>query len=74
MKNNKTNDQNIVNQVSILPLPILSAEKFADAVGLPIGVVEAQLDRRQLPVLKIGKRRFINMELLRQTCLSGFNP
>ena len=51
-------------------LPILSAEKFADAVGLPIGVVEAQMDRRLLPVSRIGKRRFVNLELLRKKCIS----
>jgi hypothetical protein len=49
---------------------ILTAEKFAETVGLPVGVVEAQLDRRALPVLKIGKRRFVNMEALRQRALS----
>jgi hypothetical protein len=51
-------------------LPILSAEKFADAVGIPIGVVEAQMDRRLLPVSRIGKRRFVNLELLRKKCIS----
>jgi hypothetical protein len=52
--------------------PILTAEKFAEAVGLPIGVVEAQMDRRLLPIAKIGKRRFVNIEILRQSCLEGF--
>ena len=55
-------------------LPILTAEKFAEAVGLPIGVVEAQLDRRLLPCLRIGKRIFINIEALRQKCLSEVKP
>ena len=54
-------------------LPILTAEKFAEAVGLPIGVVEAQMDRRLLPVAKIGKRRFVNLEALRLSCLEGFS-
>ena len=54
-------------------LPFLTAEKFAEAVGLPIGVVEAQMDRRLLPVAKIGKRRFVNLEILRLSCLEGFS-
>jgi hypothetical protein len=53
---------------------ILTAERFADLVGLPVGVVEAQLDRRILPVIKIGKRRFVNLEALRQRAISeGFD-
>lgn len=49
---------------------ILTAQKFAEAVGLPVGVVEAQLDRRILPVFKIGKRRFVNMEALRNRAIA----
>ena len=49
-----------------ISLPILSAEKFSELVGLPLGVVKAQMDRRLLPCLKIGKRRVINMEALRK--------
>lgn len=49
---------------------ILTAERFADLVGLPVGVVEAQLDRRILPVFKIGKRRFVNLEALRQRVIT----
>jgi hypothetical protein len=53
---------------------ILTAEKFAELVGLPVGVVDAQLDRRILPVIKIGKRRFVNLEALRQRAISeGFD-
>ena len=59
----------IPNSSAASLLPILTAEKFAEAVGLPIGVVEAQLDRRLLPCLRIGKRRFINIEALRQKCV-----
>lgn len=58
------------SQAPILTLPILSAEKFAEAVGLPIGVVEAQLDRRLLPCLRIGKRRFVNLEALKQLAIA----
>lgn len=44
---------------------LVTAEKYAELVGLPIGVVRGQLDRRQLPVYKVGKRRFINLVKLR---------
>ncbi|MBU3562659.1 MULTISPECIES: hypothetical protein [unclassified Polynucleobacter] len=50
---------------------IVTAEKYAELVGLPIGVVRGQLDRRQLPVYKVGKRRFINLILLRLDVAGG---
>jgi len=49
----------------------VSAEKYAELVGLPIGVVRGQLDRRQLPVYKVGKRRFINLVQLRIDLAGG---
>lgn len=45
--------------------PAVTAEKFAELTGLPVGVVDAQLDRRILPVVKLGKRRLVNLEALR---------
>ncbi len=50
---------------------LVTAERYAELVGLPIGVVRGQLDRRQLPVYKIGKRRFINMIQLRMDLAGG---
>ena len=52
-------------------LMIVTAEKYAEMVGLPIGVVRGQLDRRQLPVYKVGKRRFINLIQLRLDVANG---
>lgn len=51
-------------------LPALTAEKFSELSGLPLGVVNAQLDRRILPVLRLGKRRLVNVEALRQLAIS----
>lgn len=51
-------------------LPVLTAEKFSELSGLPLGVVNAQLDRRILPVLRLGKRRLVNVEALRQLAVS----
>jgi hypothetical protein len=45
--------------------PAVTAEKFAELTGLPVGVIDAQLDRRILPVVKLGKRRLVNLEALR---------
>ena len=51
-------------------LPILTAERYAQLSGSAIGVVEAQMDRRLLPVFSIGKRRFVNIEALRQRAIA----
>jgi hypothetical protein len=49
----------------IIFCPAVTAQVFSDLSGLPLGVVEAQLDRRILPVLRLGKRRLVNLEALR---------
>lgn len=51
--------------------PLMTVERFAELVGLPVGVCQAQADRRLWPVIKIGKRRFINVELLRKQVLEA---
>lgn len=52
-------------------LPILSSRRFADLVGLPLGVIEAQMDRRILPVFRLGKRRMVNLEALRAQAIKA---
>ena len=53
------------NQLNSQALPILTAQKFSQLVGVDVGVVVAQLDRRILPCIRFGKRRFVNIEALR---------
>jgi hypothetical protein len=50
---------------SIIFCPAVTAQVFSELSGLPLGVVEAQLDRRILPVLRLGKRRLVDLEALR---------
>ncbi len=52
-------------------VPFLTSEAFAKASGLPLGVVEAQMDRRILPVYRLGKRRLVNLEALREQALAA---
>lgn len=51
--------------------PLMTVERFADLIGLPIGVCEAQADRHLWPIVRIGKRRFINVELVRKRALEA---
>lgn len=52
-----------------LSVTLMSREKFADMIGLPIGVVVAWCDRGYLPVVPIGKYSLINVALLHKQCL-----
>ncbi|MFZ6876277.1 hypothetical protein ACO0LF_29795 [Undibacterium sp. Di27W] len=62
------------DQLSNVPLPItgtlMSREKFADMIGIPVGVVTGWCDRGYLPVVPIGKYSLINVALLHQQCLN----
>jgi hypothetical protein len=47
------------------PVPLMTREAFASAVGLPLGVLVAQCERGYWPQVTIGKRVLINVEALR---------
>lgn len=49
--------------------PLLTREAFASAVGLPAGVIIAQCDKGYWPTMKVGKRVFVNVELIRKRAL-----
>lgn len=51
--------------------PLMTVERFAEWIGLPVGVCEAQADRRYWPIVVVGKRRFINVELVRKQALEA---
>lgn len=47
-------------------VPVMTTSAFAAACGLPVGVVEAQVERGYWPTQKIGKYRFVNIAALWQ--------
>ncbi len=61
-------EQSAVPQgINSLGVPVLlTRERFAEWVGLPVGVLQAQCERGYWPQLTIGKRVFINVEALRR--------
>lgn len=66
------NDAASVHSVPALGFPVvLTRERFAEWVGLPLGVLQAQCDRGYWPQLTIGKRVFINVEALRVRAAEG---
>jgi hypothetical protein len=52
-------------------VPIMSWRKFADMVGIEQEVVRGMCDRGHLPVVRIGKYRFVNLAVLAQRCLQS---
>lgn len=60
----------------LMAVPVMTKERFAELVGVEVGVVRGMLDRGYLPAIKIGRHRFVNVALLQKQCLgdseSGF--
>lgn len=52
-------------------VPLMTRESFAAAIGLPASVFIAQADRGYWPTMKIGKRVFVNVELVRKRALEA---
>ena len=52
-------------------IPLLTVSRWAALTGTPIGVAEAHADRRLIPIFRVGKHRYVNVELLRQRALSS---
>lgn len=54
--------------MALVSVPVLTRQAFAEAIGLPQGVLIAQCERGYWPQITIGKRVFINLEVLRSRC------
>lgn len=53
------------SSTSLLSVPLMTREAFAQAIGLPLGVLTAQAERGYWPQITVGKRVFINVEVIR---------
>lgn len=49
--------------------PLVTRERFADMVGLPVGVIVGFVNKGYVPTVSVGKYSLINLELLRKQCL-----
>lgn len=48
---------------------LVTRQKFADMIGLPVGVVNAWADRGYLPLYPLGRYSLVNLSLLHKQCL-----
>lgn len=56
------------DHVPVTGAGLMTLEKFADAVGLPHGVVLGFLNKGYLPTVTLGRRRLINVVALQREC------
>lgn len=55
-------------------VPVMDRERFADLVGIELGVVNGWIDRGYVPTVKIGRHRLINIAVLTMDSLAGRQP
>lgn len=48
--------------------PLVSRERFADMVGLPVGVIVGFINKGYLPTVSIGKYSLINVAAIQRSC------
>lgn len=65
----------MTNEVQMIPVPVglespvVTRERFADAIGLPPGVVVGWCNKGLIPCISVGKYSLVNLQLLRKRCL-----
>ncbi len=57
---------NISRQVNV---PVMEKNKFAELVGVDVGVVNGWIDKGYIPSMKLGKHRLVNIALLAEECM-----
>jgi hypothetical protein len=57
--------ENLTNANFSFHLPLVSRERFAELVGLPVGVIVGFINKGYLPTVTIGKYSLVNVEALR---------
>ncbi|QSA98484.1 hypothetical protein [Methylococcus sp. EFPC2] len=59
-------DENqVLSPVHVSPdVPYMHRERFAQLVGVSVGVVDGWADRGQIPCVVVGKHKLVNVALL----------
>lgn len=50
--------------------PLVTRERFAELIGLPVGVVVGWCNKGLVPCVSVGKYSLINIALLQNRCLA----
>ncbi|XKE46030.1 DNA-binding protein [Halomonas organivorans] len=52
-------------------VPVMTIERFAELSGLTPDTVRGQLQQGNLPLIKVGRRRLVNVAMLTAECLNA---
>lgn len=55
---------------AVAPSPLVTRERFAEMVGLPVGVITGWCNKGLVPCVSIGKYSLINIALLGHRCVA----
>lgn len=42
--------------------PLATKEKFAESIGIPVSVLQGQIQKGYWPLVQVGRRTFINVQ------------
>lgn len=51
--------------------PAVTKEKYAEMTGLSEGVVRGQMEKGDIPTIKVGRRRLVNVAKITQECIES---
>ena len=57
--------------VSAPQVPIMTIERFSELSGLSPDTVRGQMNQGNLPIIKVGRRRLVNVALFTAECLQS---
>lgn len=57
-------------QIVMIPVPVMSQERFAELTGLSEGQVRGMIEKGHLPSMKCGKPRMVNIARLSQEAIN----
>ncbi|WP_295720433.1 DNA-binding protein [uncultured Halovibrio sp.] len=56
--------------IVMIPVPVMSKERFAEMTGLSEGQVRGMIEKGHLPSMKCGKARMVNIARLSQEAIN----
>jgi len=64
----KGSEQLVTQPLRNYASPVVSRERFAEMVGLPLGVVVGFINKGYLPTVSIGKYSLVNVAAIQRSC------
>ncbi|MCH4564364.1 DNA-binding protein [Halomonas sp. EGI 63088] len=52
-------------------VPVMTVERFSELSGLTADTIRGQIQQGNLPFIKVGRRRLVNVALLTAECMNA---